>query len=478
MDADVKAAGRDVLCPACGAECKVPSRTIRPGVVIGGFCIQNILGRGGMGEVYLAHQESLDRMVALKILPPQMTLRPALVERFLKEVRMAARLNCPNVVRAYQAGEDSGVYYLAMEYVEGKNLEEALMEDAPLDETKALLMVDLLAAALQLAWDKHKLLHRDIKPANIMIDRNDEPQLMDMGLSKTIDDSQGLTMTGEVMGSPNYMSPEQAEGQVEVDTRSDMYSLGATLYHMVTGEIPFHGSSLMHTIRRQATESLQDPRDLNPKVSDGCARLLERMMAKDPAERHPDWESLRGDIEQILEGNGISRQGFKAGSRIQRRQKTNWFIWLLPVGIIIALTAYVLSLFSDKPRLEPNTAPSSHAEHGSEIRNAIPDRKKPGTGKMLQPKDQRQLSNLITSLPSTVRRPLKQNLLEIDQATDRRANLKRIMSLRSKFEGTPYEGVIDEILRLKYRNQYPALSDKTGRHTRPSGATPAPLTSP
>ncbi len=156
-------------------------------------------------------------------------------------------MNTPHIVRAYEAGEDDGVYYLAMAYVKGESLADVLQRDAPLEERAALLIVQKIAGALREAWEEQNLLHRDIKPANILMNTKGEPLLADLGIAKRLDESDGLTQTGSVLGTPNYMSREQIEGRSDIDTRSDMYGLGTTFYHMLTGHMPFSGSTLVET---------------------------------------------------------------------------------------------------------------------------------------------------------------------------------------------------------------------------------------
>lgn len=243
LEIDGDSCGSQVECPECNASLTVPSRRVGPGTTVGGFRIERLLGKGGMGEVYLARQLSMDRDVALKILPPSMTQDEEDVQRFIQEVRLAARLNHPHIVMAHEAGKDNGVYYLAMGYVKGDTLAELLAGGGVLEERDALAITQRMAGALAHAWDKFRILHRDIKPANIILDEDGDPKLMDMGLSKSLNEDTGMTMAGSVMGTPNYMSPEQAHGEGELDCRSDMYSLGATLYHMLSGTMPFDGSS-------------------------------------------------------------------------------------------------------------------------------------------------------------------------------------------------------------------------------------------
>ena len=302
FDVDAGKAGSDIECPECRASLAVPRWKLGPGTTVGGFRIEESLGRGGMGEVYLARQLSMDRDVALKILPVELTRDENLVRRFLHEVRMAARLEHPHVVRAYEAGEDSGVHYLAMSYVKGKTLADLLARCGALEEKNALIITRQIGSALAYAWDKYEMLHRDIKPANIMLAENGAAKLTDMGLSKCLHDQAGLTVSGTLLGTPNYMSPEQGDCSVDIDFRSDIYSLGLTLYHMVTGKVPFEDSSMLGVLRKQATESLPDPRESNPDVTEGCVQLLETMLAKAPGKRHSCWEALVADVDRVLKG--------------------------------------------------------------------------------------------------------------------------------------------------------------------------------
>ncbi len=269
-----------------------------------------------MGEVYLATQLSMQRDVALKILPGQFALQDGSVDRFLQEVKMAARLNHPNIVRAYEAGQDHGVYFLAMDYVEGTAIDGRLRNSGAMPEAEVRIIAEKLGRALDQIWEKHRMIHRDIKPANIMLNEYGEPLLMDMGLSKAIDDGPGMTVSTAIMGSPNYMSPEQAEGAENLDFRTDMYSLGATFYHMLTGRVPFKGKSVMEVLRKQATESLPDPREFNPDISDGMVRIIERMMAKRVENRYPNWQAFLTDLESLVFGGGPAGAGLNPGESV------------------------------------------------------------------------------------------------------------------------------------------------------------------
>jgi len=320
LEVDATATGTVVQCPECNEAITVPKVRPGPGTTIHGFKVEALLGKGGMGEVYLAKQISMDRNIALKILPPQFAMNEEDVQRFLKEVRMAARLEHPNVVRAYEAGEDHDVYFLAMAFVDGETVTEKLDREGAMSEREALQIIRKAASALQYAWNEHRIIHRDIKPSNIMINRRGEPLLADLGLSKSVDEV-GMTMSGAVMGTPNYMSPEQAEGHVNIDFRCDIYSLGATLYHMLTGLMPFYGSSVMDVLRKQLTEDLSDPRETNPDVSKATVDLMERMLAKSPDNRHADWGEVIGEIDGILSGHPSLHAPMASGQSVMIRAR-------------------------------------------------------------------------------------------------------------------------------------------------------------
>lgn len=303
LEVDAEEGGARCPCPACRETIRVPIPRVEPGTTLGNFRIEKQLGSGGMGDVFLALQVSMQRPVALKVLPHALTRDKAIVERFLNEVRMSARLEHPNIVTAFEAGEDHGYYFLAMSYVDGEDLGVRLRRDGPLPEKQALAYAIQIARALGYAWDQFSILHRDIKPGNIMIDRSDTAKLMDMGISKSLsDEDASLTIPGMVVGTPFYMSPEQARTGIHLDFRSDMYALGATLYHLVTGTVPYTGDGTVGILTSHAMDPFPFPRDRNPAVSYICGHLLHNMMAKSPDERYASWNALITDMERVIKG--------------------------------------------------------------------------------------------------------------------------------------------------------------------------------
>lgn len=308
-----------VSCPGCRAELNLATDdsefALRTGERVAGFEIIRPIGTGGMGQVYLAKQLSLEREVALKVLPRHFAANYQTLRRFLNEVRNTAAIQHPNVVTVFEAGDDRGICFLAMAYVDGESL-DLVLKKAPgaLDERRMLEFCRKVAEGLQYAWNKQKLLHRDIKPGNIMVTRRGEVKVLDLGIAKRPgqDDDAGLTQQGMAIGTPYYMSPEQARGEVDLDCRADIYSLGATLYHLVTGTRPFEGNSVVAVLAKQVNEPLPPPRERHPALSRPTAALIEWMMAKAKAERPQDWDAVLEALDRVLRGE-LPRPGEGGG---------------------------------------------------------------------------------------------------------------------------------------------------------------------
>jgi len=266
----------------------------------GDYEIVDELGRGGMGKVYRARDVSLERIVALNVLPANLARDPTYVQRFVKEARAAARLNHPNIVQIYNFGSIEGTYYLAMEFVDGRSLGSHLKERR-FTESETIGIARQVCRALAVAHAEG-LIHRDIKPDNLMLTSRGEVKLVDLGIAKRLDEDQAITQTGHSMGTPHYISPEQIRGQKDIDARADIYSLGATLYHLVTGQTPFKGASGAVVMSMHLVEPLPDPLQYAPGLSEGFCRVLRKMMAKDRQERYPDVAALEVDLFRLHVG--------------------------------------------------------------------------------------------------------------------------------------------------------------------------------
>lgn len=268
---------------------------------IPGYKILEELGRGGMGTVYRAIQESMNRMVALKVLAPRHARDRSFIERFFREARAVAKLNHENIITGIDVGEAGGEYYFVMEYVEGETVSEMIKREGAIAQEKAVDVVLQIARALEHA-NRHNLVHRDVKPQNIMITAKGVAKLCDLGLAKTEDPEAHITRMGVSMGTPHYISPEQAKGVDEVDIRSDIYSLGASLYHMVVGEVPFVGASPMVVMTKHVTEEMPFASEKNLQVSEGTSMVIARMVRKKVDDRYQNPSELIVDLERIARG--------------------------------------------------------------------------------------------------------------------------------------------------------------------------------
>lgn len=272
---------------------------------LGHYRVLKKLGEGGMGEVFCAEDLKLGRNVALKILPSAFAEDAKRLGRFLREARVASTLNHPNVTQIYEVGEENGLHYIVMEYVEGVTLQEKLKEGA-LDES-ALLHVALQVGEALLSAHTAGIVHRDVKPANIMLNSRDQVKILDFGLAKQnwagrpdIDhiSTEAYTQAGTLLGTVYYMSPEQALGK-DVDQRSDIFSFGAVLYEMATGKRAFDGPNATATIAQILASQPQPPVRINPKMSEALSRMIERCLRKDPKERYQGVEDLLADLKSV-----------------------------------------------------------------------------------------------------------------------------------------------------------------------------------
>ena len=271
--------------------------------VAGNYEIVRQIGEGGMGTVYKGRHTKLGSYAAVKFLPARLAQDPNFVQRFEREARLAAQLTSPFSVRTFDVGESEGTRCIYMEYVEGESLDELLRREKQFDEKRALTIIRDVASALE---EAHELgiIHRDIKPANILLSRRGTPKVADLGLAKDVEKGgQGsLTSYGAILGTPSYMSPEQAMGLPDLDARSDIYSLGASLYRMVVGDVPFRGETPVNVMHKIATDPLMAPLERNPKLSRETGALICKMMAKDRKDRYQSMAEVRAGIEAILSG--------------------------------------------------------------------------------------------------------------------------------------------------------------------------------
>ncbi|HEX2972026.1 MAG TPA: serine/threonine-protein kinase [Tepidisphaeraceae bacterium] len=275
---------------------------------IPGYRLLEKLGKGAMATVYKAKQESLDRIVAIKVLPKKMNDNTEFVERFYREGRAAARLSHNNIVQAYDVGySPEGYHYFVMEYVEGKTLYD-IMQPPPVgdgrafSEAEALDIIIQICEALAHAHDRG-LIHRDVKPKNIILTPQGVAKLTDLGLARAMDDKTAAeSEAGKAYGTPYYISPEQIRGEVDIDFRTDIYSLGATLYHLVTGHPPFEAETPTAVMHKHLKEPLVPPDHLNTALSAGLSEIVEVAMAKKRDDRYALTRDMMVDLQAVRHG--------------------------------------------------------------------------------------------------------------------------------------------------------------------------------
>jgi len=267
-------------------------------VLSGRYRLEAKLGSGGMSTVYLARDTTLDRQVAVKVMHREMSEQPEQLERFRREARAVAKLSHPNVVAVIDAGEDGGHPYIVFEYVEGENLKQRIKRLGPLDPQEALAYAIEIARGLTVAHAR-KMVHRDIKPQNVLIDAEGRAKVTDFGIARQLE-QQGVTDTGRVLGTTDYVSPEQAMGH-GVDPRSDVYSLGVVLYEMLTGDVPFSADTQVGVAMKHVNEELPDVQRRRPEISAAAALTIERATTKDISKRYKNVGEMIDDLETALE---------------------------------------------------------------------------------------------------------------------------------------------------------------------------------
>lgn len=335
---------------------------------LGNYEIVEELGRGGMAVVYRAHQPSLNRDVAIKVLPPQFSFDQKFVERFQREARAAARLRHPNIVVIHDVAQHEGIYYIVMEYLEGRTLKEVIEQEGSLAPHRAAQLIEQIAEALDYAHQQG-FVHRDIKPSNIFVGKGDHVTLTDFGIAKAASETQQLTRTGMLMGTPEYMAPEQAEGG-EVDERTDLYALGVVLYQMLVGNVPFSGTTPHATLHAVIYEAPPPPRRIKPGIPPSIESVILRAIAKQPDERYQRGADLTSALNAALVS---PRQAVSVpppptlpplGSvppapTGQRRSPVVWLVVAIAVVLVALLSVLLVLFFGDRNGDEVGTPPDT-----------------------------------------------------------------------------------------------------------------------
>jgi serine/threonine-protein kinase len=330
------------------------------GELIGGrYEIEELVGTGGMSSVYRARDRVLERRVALKILHEHFSADPEYVERFRREARAIARLNHPNIVTVIDRGEFGKRQFIVFEHIPGENLKEVVEREGQLPVAQALALTHQIARGLAFAH-QHGVVHRDVKPQNVLLDESGTAKVTDFGIARSLDPGEELTQTGTLLGTSDYIAPEQASGE-PIDARSDQYSLGVLLYELLTGEVPYPADSFMAVAMRHLRDPVPSVRERRRDVPDRVDKIVARAMAKSPADRFPSIEAMMGAIEGALadtgegagrnEATGVhsrverpspSRSAARPGPR--RRQRRRRFAPLLLALLVVGAGAVALGL--------------------------------------------------------------------------------------------------------------------------------------
>ncbi|MBE7464636.1 MAG: protein kinase [Planctomycetes bacterium] len=280
---------------------------------LGDYELLELIGTGAMGAVYRARQTSLDRLVALKLLKPELARDPAFVARFQREARATARLSHPHIVAGIDVGCDEGMHFFAMEFVEGQTLRQLMERFKKLPEKELARIGAAMADALAHAH-RYGIVHRDVKPENILLDSAGVPKLLDLGLSRIErGEDSDLTQTGTAVGTPHYMAPEQARGAKDLDGRCDAYALGCTLYHAATGRTPFEGPTGAVVMSKRLTETMPHPQTVRAELSDGFCSLLEQLTARERDDRPADLRTIAREFAALAAGQSVDSKALAAG---------------------------------------------------------------------------------------------------------------------------------------------------------------------
>jgi serine/threonine protein kinase len=289
-----------------------------------GYEILREIARGGMGVIYEARQKSLNRPVAVKVILHGALASDADRRRFAAEAAAAAKLKHPNIVVIHEVGEHAGQPFFSMEFVAGESLARIIERELPSPQQAAHYVAEV-ARAVQFAHD-HGVLHRDVKPSNVLVDESGRVRVMDFGLAKQVDADDKLTITGQLLGTPSYMAPEQISGAVgQMGPACDVYGLGALLYALLTGQPPFRGGNQVETLLAALEAEPISPRGINPAVPRALEMIALKCLAKNPAERYPSARAVAADLERFLEGESLSISSPNLLDRLVRNLERSHF---------------------------------------------------------------------------------------------------------------------------------------------------------
>jgi tetratricopeptide (TPR) repeat protein len=322
-----------------GQAIAMPS-SILAGTMFGRYRIESLLGEGGMGAVYRAFDTELDRTVALKLVRPELAVNPQTMKRFKQELLLASRISHKNILRIHDLGDAGGIKFITMAFVEGQDLAHLIDRTGPMPMQQALAFTRQLCAALEAAHAEG-VVHRDLKPQNILVDGSDSIYVSDFGLAKSLEAEISMgTRTGQILGTPRYMSPEQVEAK-DVDHRSDLYSAGLIIYEMFTAALPFRGESAMQLMYQRVSEQPRDPRRARPDLPDYIANIILKCLEKDPAKRYQSAREILNDLD-AQNAPVVTNAGGQTISIQIRKPTRRGSLWALGVlAWVVALLAAI-----------------------------------------------------------------------------------------------------------------------------------------
>ena len=341
---------------------ETPTEELTTGSTFAGrYQIIEELGKGGMGNVYKAHDTEIKEKVALKLLKPEIAADEKTIERFRNEIRLARKIVHKNVGRMYDLSKADGTYFITMEYVEGQDLRGLIRQSRQLTVGTTINIAKQVSEGLA---EAHKLgvVHRDLKPSNVMIDKQGNARIMDFGIARSVK-GKGITGAGVMIGTPEYMSPEQVEVK-EVDQRSDIYSLGVILYEMVTGRVPFEGENPLGIAMKHKSEMPKDPKELNAQIPEDLSRVILRCMEKDREKRYQKAEELISELTNIEKGIPTTERIVPKRKPITSKEITVTFglkKLFIPALVVVALV--IIALIIWQPWSQKETVPISSAKH-------------------------------------------------------------------------------------------------------------------
>ena len=334
-------AGDGITCPYCGAEFPITRQ-------FGNFLLERQVGSGGMGAVYLGRDMTLNRVVAVKVLKPDLVADQKFLATFLREAEITASLNHPNIVQVYAFGQHEGVYYMVVEYIQGGSLDDKIAERGQITELEGIEIGIAVARGLECALQRGGLIHRDIKPGNILFNANNTPKVVDFGLSLSYETTDHFD--GEIWGTPYYVAPEKLEREPET-FKSDLYSLGATLFHAMSGRPPYEGEDPNAVAMMHLSGSVISLKAFVPDISDQTAYAVSKAMARYPDDRYASYAEFVAQLEDAK--RRITDPSFREKQKedVQIAPEGNKYKTLLIVGMVVILVAVIGLLIWKGPSL-------------------------------------------------------------------------------------------------------------------------------